>query len=257
MIRLWATALLALPTMASADDLPGGFVRLSDTAPHIRQDIRYARDFNFTSGPVPGYAAAECILSAPTAAALARVEARLTKDGYGLIVFDCYRPTRAVEFFADWAEAAPETPPDTIPAGDTPPDGAEPGAIFFPALRRDELFAKGFIARTSGHSLGTTVDVGLRRADDPPLRPGFADAGRCDAPFDARIRESSLDLGTAFDCFSPLSAIGAKVSPEATANRARLTAAMQAEGFKGYAKEWWHFRQTKDAAKTPQDFPVR
>lgn len=57
---------------------------------------------------------------------------------------------------------------------------------------------------------------------------------------DAEGRE--LDMGTAFDFFGP------EASPEYTAlpdsvlqNRARLRAALMAEGFKPIRSEWWHF----------------
>jgi len=224
---------------AAADPLPDGFVRLADLAPGIAQDIRYARAFNFTGAVVPGYQAAECILTEQTARALIAVEARLAKDGYGLIVFDCYRPQRAVAHFVDWAGGA---------------GGEEAG--FFPGLARSDLIPMGYIAARSSHARGVTVDAGLRRTGDPVDRPEVMPAP-CDAPFDRRARESTLDLGTGFDCFSPLSGLGADVGPAATANRARLAAAMQAEGFIGYAAEWWHFRNAADPTRTRQDFVIR
>lgn len=232
---------------AMADPLPDGFVRLSALAPGIAQDMRYARPFNFTGAVVPGYEAAECILTRQTAQALIAVEARLAADGFGLIVYDCYRPVRAVTHFADWAEA------DGAGADGA---GQGSGAGFFPGLSRRDLFAKGYIARRSSHSLGVTVDAGLRRKGDPALRPDGM-TSPCDADFAQRHRESALDLGTTFDCFSPLSAIGAAVGPDAITNRKILTAAMQSEGFRGYAAEWWHFRNASDPADTPQDFVIR
>ncbi len=225
-------------------ELPDGFVRLSDAAPAIAQDIRYARSFNFTGAKVPGYEAGACILTEVTARAVMRVEARLNADGFGLLVFDCYRPTGAVAHFRAWAKA---------PA---PSQAADRGAVFYPGLSRRDLFAQGFIAARSSHSLGVTIDAGLRRLDDPVLRPDFG-AGSCDGRFDQRAAESTLDMGTNFDCFSPLSALGAAVTAKAQANRARLRAAMLAEGFAGYDVEWWHFRNAADPAATPQSFAVR
>lgn len=241
-----------------AEDLPKGFVRLSDLAPSIAQDIRYARAFNFTGGPVPGYDAAECILTEYTAKALIRAEARLAEQGFGIVVFDCYRPRRAVAFFADWADAPEDQdtrPKGAEPAGDTPPDQPTPADIFFPDLSRGQLIPQGYIARRSGHSVGHTVDVGLRKAGVAPLALDFPSAAPCTAP--DRPLETGLDLGTSFDCFSPLSAKGAPVTPEAQKNRRILAKAMEAEGFRGYDAEWWHFRNGLDTADDPQDFPVR
>jgi D-alanyl-D-alanine dipeptidase len=50
--------------------LPDGFIRLSDIAPEISQDMRYSTDRNFTGRPVPGYVSASCILAKPVAEAL-------------------------------------------------------------------------------------------------------------------------------------------------------------------------------------------
>src|SRR5215467_13232564 len=62
--------------------LPPGFVRLSDVAPGIRQDMRYARTFNFMGRAVPGYVAPQCILLGPAAMALTQAEAQLEADGF-------------------------------------------------------------------------------------------------------------------------------------------------------------------------------
>lgn len=223
--------------------LPAGFVRLREVAPSIRQDIRYATPFNFTGRRVPGYDAAECILLGPAAEALARAQARLLAQGYSLKVYDCYRPERAVRSFITWAQS-PE--PDYM------------GRIFSPAIPKAEQFARGYLAKRSRHSLGIAVDVGLVRADEPAL-PTPTNAGPCDGPFAGRARESSLDLGTAYDCSSPLSATAsARVNADARANRDRLNRALAAEGFRNYSQEWWHYDFT--AAPAPlrsYDFPVR
>lgn len=209
-------------------------------APGIAADIRYARAFNFTGAAVPGYEAGECILREEVARALLRVEARLAADGYGLILWDCYRPTRAVRHFADWAETG---------------TGPDMGGYFFPDLRREDLTPQGYVARKSSHSMGTAVDLGLIRLSDPQMRPTQDFRTRCDAPFDARPPETGVDMGTAFDCFSPQSGDGADISVEAQANRRRLARAMAAEGFQGYSAEWWHFRLPLEGAEAA-DFPV-
>lgn len=239
---LWLVALLWLVPFvahhAGAQTLPNGFVRLSDVAPHIAQDIRYAGAFNFTGAPVVGYDAAECILTRPTATRLTAVEADLAAQGYGLVVYDCYRPRRSVARFISWSQGR---------------GGPDMGPQFFPGLRRGDLIAMGYIARRSAHSNGTTVDVGLKRRDEA-LRP--TPGGPCDGPMPRR-GDTSVDLGTTFDCFSPRSATNAAVGQTARTNRARLASAMSAQGFTGYSAEWWHFRQTDYPAGQAMDFPVR
>ncbi|WID99041.1 M15 family metallopeptidase [Bosea vestrisii] len=240
-VALASTGLLAWEACA-ADALPAGFVRLRELAPAIAQDMRYATPFNFTGAAVPGYGRSECVLTRAAADALIRAEKRLTGQGYGLKLFDCYRPARAVAAFTDWVKQ---------------PGGQDLGRIFHPGIARGDLVAKGYIVGNSSHSRGSTVDVGLVHAGGA-ASPTPVDAGPCDGPFSTRPRESSVDLGTSFDCFSEKSALGhSGITAEARRNRATLAAAMSAEGFRGYSKEWWHFTLAKEPfPKTPFDFVV-
>ena len=90
----------ALP--AAADPLPAGFVRLADVDPTIRQDIRYAGLENFLHRKADGYDAPVCILTRQAAQALSGVQKALATDGLTLVVFDCYRPARAVADMGKW-----------------------------------------------------------------------------------------------------------------------------------------------------------
>src|SRR4029079_2407594 len=125
--------------------LPEPLVYLRDIDPSIVQDMRYAGRDNFTGAPVPGYAAAECILTRRTAQALAIVQSNLAGRGLSLKVYDCYRPARAVTAFMRWARSATE---DLTTKR------------FHPRLRRDQL-PFHYIASRSAHSRGHTVDLTL------------------------------------------------------------------------------------------------
>ena len=234
--------LLAAPLVAGATEPPQGFVRLRSLAPSIQQDIRYATAFNFTAKIVPGYTAAECVLTRKAAEALHRAESKLNETGYGLKVFDCYRPVRAVRSFERWMDGT---------------SGDQYAGVFYPTLDRKNLAALGYIAKKSSHSRGSTVDIGLVKTAEPPL-PTPSTTGRCDGPFRDRPHESSLDLGTSFDCFSALSALAnGRAGPTARTNRNLLRAAMLAAGFKGYAREWWHFTLVDEPfPNTEFDFEV-
>jgi len=238
-----ATALLVSASLpANAESLPSGFVRLRELAPAIAQDMRYATPFNFTGAAVPGYGRRECVLTRMAADAVIRVERQLARQGYGLKLFDCYRPARAVAAFNDWVKR---------------PGATDLGRIFHPGIARGDLVDRGYIAGNSSHSRGSTVDVGLVRAGAAAL-PTPGDAGPCDGPLATRPHETELDLGTSFDCFSGKSALGhPSVTNEARQNRAILAAVMSAEGFRGYGKEWWHFTLAKEPfPKTPFDFAI-
>ncbi|HYO62396.1 MAG TPA: M15 family metallopeptidase [Pyrinomonadaceae bacterium] len=65
----------------------------------LRLDIRYATANNFAGRPV--YAEARAFLQKPAARALVRVHRRLKKRGYGLLIFDGYRPWHVTKLFWD------------------------------------------------------------------------------------------------------------------------------------------------------------
>ena len=98
--RPWLRWILCLsivvPGIVGAETRPENMVYLRTIDPGIEQDIRYASAHNSTGHPLDGYAAAQCLLSLDAAKALARVQTALRAQGYGLKVFDCYRPSRAV-----------------------------------------------------------------------------------------------------------------------------------------------------------------
>lgn len=213
-------AAFVLAAATSTATLPDDFVYLRDVAPAIVQDIRYAGPYNFTGAPVPGYEAPECILTAKAAQALKAVDAELAVQGLGLIVWDCYRPAMAVAAFMTWTRSGPDTMK----------------LVFYPNEERSELVARDFIAEKSGHSGGSVVDVGLAPRDYVP--PPRGEPAACTGP----QNDGLPDMGTAYDCFDPLSGLTAEVNAEASANRALLRGLMERHGFAPYQAEWWHFR---------------
>ena len=126
--------------------LPTGFVYVRDIIPSITEDIRYAGNHNFIGRPVDGYAAPRAVLTVEAAMALSAAAKAFTAKGYTLLVYDGYRPQRAVNHFMRWAE-------------DIADIAAK--AEFYPDLDKAELFERGYIARRSGHSRGSTVDLTL------------------------------------------------------------------------------------------------
>ena len=126
-------------------------------------------------------------------------------QGYRLKVFDAYRPAAAVKQFILW--------------------GIEDTDIrmkpyFYPDLPKQELFARGYIAKRSSHSRGSAVDLTLL-----DMSTG-----------------KELDMGSPFDLFSPLSHPDCPdVTAEQHDNRMRLQRAMVRNGFSPIDCEWWHF----------------
>ena len=245
-----------LPTFAGSS-LPDGFVRLSDVAPSIRQDMRYAGSSNFTGGRVPGYKAPVCILARPVAEALKRVQARLAPRNLSLMVFDCYRPQRAVDAFLAWAERGV---------------ASDRSSYYHPNIARSQIVSLGYVARTSSHSRGTAVDLTIIRTARGEKEVGTPGARQEPTNARSRIQPGScldvqaathgdkfdaLDMGTAFDCFDEKSRMRHPgISATAQANRQLLLQAMTTEGFKNYAGEWWHFSMPLKQFTKPHNFDV-
>jgi D-alanyl-D-alanine dipeptidase len=229
-IPLVALAIAGLAATASdgaeTSALPAGFVRLGAVDATIAQDIRYASARNFTQAPVPGYLAGECIVLREVANALKLVQADLGPLSLSLKVYDCYRPVRAVKAFVSWVQ-----------------DPAAPGnARYWPRTPRSDLIRNGYIAANSVHSRGAAVDLTLTALAPVPKPP--ADPGSAYGPCNGMTREpdGSLDMGTTFDCFDPMSNTASReITPEQHRNRQRLGAAMAQHGFRNYEREWWHF----------------
>src|SRR5690606_20234388 len=84
--------------------LPDGFVYLDEAVPGVRWDAKYATSDNFTGAPVDGYLANRIVGTRELCAALGLVQAEAAALGLGVFVWDAYRPQRAVDRFAKWAQ---------------------------------------------------------------------------------------------------------------------------------------------------------
>jgi D-alanyl-D-alanine dipeptidase len=244
-VALLTTALLTVMGTASAEPkAPGGFVALSDVDRTITQDIRYATPHNFTGRPVDGYSQPICVLTRPAADALHRIQQSLVRQGYSLKVYDCYRPQRAVNAFVKWAES-----PDRVMKRE-----------FYPEVDKSRLFVDGYIARRSGHSRGSTVDLTIVKLPAPPTRayrPGEPLVS-CFAPRAQRFPDTSIDMGTGFDCFDPRShTLDPRIGGVQHADRLLLKRTMENAGFIGIPEEWWHFTYRDEPyPDTYFNFPV-
>ena len=209
---LWKQSVLTTLVVAalgpSCERLPK-LVSVKAGYPTIILDVRYAGPHNFVGTAIDGYEAPVCMLTPQASRALINVDKALRSQGYALIVYDCYRPQRAVDHFVRWA----------VDVSDTRNKGE-----FYPNEDKSTLFEKGYIAQKSSHSRGSTVDVGLlkRSADDKTWE--------------------EVDMGTPFDFFDVRSHTeSADVTETHRENRLVLRDVMGREGFRNYPKEWWHY----------------
>src|SRR5258705_7635465 len=102
--ELGTEALAAQPPREEGRFRPADLVDLATLDRRITLDIRYATADNFLSTAV--YTQARAFLQRPAAEALLRAHRALRNQGYGLRIFDAYRPWYVTKIFWD------ATPPD-------------------------------------------------------------------------------------------------------------------------------------------------
>ena len=200
---------------------PSGFVLLSDVIPSIVQEIRYFSTYNFIGDRIDGYEEPCAILTKEAARALKTVSNEMMVQGYRLKIYDAYRPANAVKHFVLWG--IEDTDVRMKPC-------------FYPDLQKQELFAKGYIAKLSSHSRGSTVDLTLL-----DMATG-----------------KEVDMGSPFDYFSEKSHPDYKdITEEQYENRMKLQHVMVRNGFKPIDCEWWHFTlENEPYPDTYFEFPV-
>ena len=181
------------------------FVFVDDCVPEIRWDAKYATWDNFTGKPVDGYLANRIVGTKALCAALEKSREKAGALGFGLLLWDGYRPQRAVDRFLHWAQQ---------------PEDGRTKPRHYPNIDRAGMFEEGYVAARSGHSRGSTVDLTLYHLDSGEL----------------------VAMGGDHDLMDPISHHGAKsVARVEARNRRHLCSIMEACGFRSYAREWWHY----------------
>ena len=198
-----------------------GFVFLDEVLRGVRWDAKYATWDNFTGTPVDGYEVNRIVGSHPLARALLEAKRRAASLGFGLLLWDGYRPQRAVDRFLEWSGQ---------------PEDGRTKERFYPNIDRAEMFSQGYVAARSGHSRGSAVDLTLYRLDTGEV----AAMGGGHDLMDERSHHGAVGVSTA-----------------EAAHRRTLCAVMEASGFEPYQREWWHYvLRDEPFPDTYFDFPI-
>jgi len=202
---------------------PADIVDVRSVDPGILVDNAYLGSENFLGRPVAGYRANKCYLVRPAAEALSRVAKALRAKDLFLKTRDCYRPQKAVDDFVRWAE----DPTDLKRQRD-----------YYPSFARKTDLFPDYIAKKSGHSRASTVDVILVAATD--------------------FGWQEIDMGTRYDFLDPSANTDSPVvGPEVALHRKILVDAMGKEDFVNLPEEWWHYtRKPEVYPKTFFNFDV-
>lgn len=197
------------------------FVFVDEHVPDVRWDAKYATWDNFTARPVDGYHANRIVGTRALCSALGRATEQAAARGSGLLLWDGYRPQRAVEAFLHWSRQ---------------PEDGRTKRRHYPNIDRSAMVEQGYVATTSGHSRGAAVDLTLYDLATGDLLP----------------------MCGGHDLMDPISHHRAHgVTPAATRNRAVLRSLMEDCGFAGFEREWWHYT-LRDEPHPHEcfDFPV-
>jgi D-alanyl-D-alanine dipeptidase len=208
--------------VSCSQNLPEGFVYLNTIDSSIKTELRYLSNNNFIGTTIEGYQRSTIIVSKPTAEALKKVQEKLVPFKLSLKIFDAYRPQQAVDHFVRWAKVMN----DTVMKRQ-----------YFPDIPKSKLFELGYIAKKSGHTRGSTVDLTI---------------------IDLTTNKE-LDMGSPYDFFGIAShVINPSLNKQQQANRLLLRNLMLSNGFKPYENEWWHFTlKNEPYPKTYFDFPIK
>jgi D-alanyl-D-alanine dipeptidase len=198
-----------------------GFAFIDHLVPGIRWDAKYATWDNFTGKPVDGYHANRIVGTWALGAALRRAQSHAESLGFGLLLWDGYRPQRAVDCFVRWSAQG---------------EDGRTKSRHYPHIERPDMFARGYVATKSGHSRGSTVDLTLFHLTTGEL----------------------ATMGGGHDLMDPISHHGASgIGQTAATNRRLLSTIMQDAGFDPYASEWWHYTlRDEPYPATYFDFPI-
>jgi D-alanyl-D-alanine dipeptidase len=197
------------------------FAFVDELVPGVRWDAKYATWDNFTGKPVDGYQANRIAGTRALCLALEKALGKAASLGFGLLLWDGYRPQRAVDSFLRWSKR---------------PEDGRTKSRHYPNIGRAEMLEKGYVAAKSGHSRGSTVDLTLYH-----LATGELAA-----------------MGGDHDLMDPVSHHGAKgITPAEEINRQYLCSIMKACGFSAYDCEWWHYTLNDEPyPHTYFDFPI-
>lgn len=200
---------------------------VTDIDPSIQVNLKYFGKDNFIGKVIPGYKANKAILTKQAAEALAQAQKKFKEDGYSILIYDAYRPQKAVTYFMDWIKNQPDE---------------ERKQYHFPRVDKKDLVNQGYVAEKSGHSKGSTLDMTIIK-DGVQFQIVATPKSRIfngvTLPF---LDDNSIDCGTSFDLMDKAShGENEYITGEYKKNRDYIKEVMESFNFKVLNEEWWHF----------------
>lgn len=223
--------------------LPSGFVYVSEIDPRIKVHLKYLDKDNFVGEKIDGYYANQAILTKEAAEALKKAQDEFIKDGYLIVIYDSYRPQKAVEHFMRWINSTNDTE----------------RLKHYPYVSKDRFVKEGYVASKSGHSKGSTVDMTLIKNGTQILREQQYREREFNGKIFPYMYDGTIDCGTSFDLMDPIShGDNTTVGETYKKNRDYIKEIMDKAGFDVLDTEWWHFTlRNQPFPDTYFDFDVK
>lgn len=196
----------------------------------IQVNLCYAGTENFIGRVIEGYTPGVndfALMTQDAGQALCAVQNELIKNhNMRLLIYDTYRPQRAVKDFVTWSKQPVNTTGNELARK----------AIHYPRIEKAQMFELGYVSANSQHCYGHTVDLVLTDTLGVELEHG--------ACMDFMDRLSHLDV------------TADEIGEKAFLHRQILSGAMQKEGFLTYPFEYWHFCYKNKLIGEPMDFAI-
>jgi D-alanyl-D-alanine dipeptidase len=208
--------------------LPEGFVYLHDMDSSIIQNIQYATAQNFVGTKITGYNNNTAIVTIEAALKLQLLQQELQEEGLSLVIYDAYRPTKAVQHFAEWSQDHSEQ---------------KMKQLYYPRVNKEDLFELGYINYQSFHSSGSALDLSIIEDQSSfHTEPLELDRTFTDGFTFTYLYDGTVDMGSHFDLFDIASHHDSKIitNPQ-LAWRNFLRNKMHKHGFRSAQNEWWHY----------------
>lgn len=236
----------------------------------VEANLKFATQENFLGAVIDGYQledpTALCVLLKPVSEDVCQLQNALNKLGFGLRIYDGYRPHRAVLDFVKRANAKEFTSYEL-----------ERAKKYHPFVETKDLIPKGYVSDKSSHCHGNTLDTEL--VDLESGLPFFMGApmsymgkiSHNDATvssikqewtalkkiglFDSIIKENWQQSADGINCEWQEDQAEIYIQ-RALYNRKKLAVMAKQQGFTIHPLEWWHLTSFHSGSPEPMDIPI-
>lgn len=200
---------------------------MKDIDPTIIENVRYNSKANFIGRPIVGYNSNSIVCTNEAALKLKNAHDDFKSMGYKLVIYDGYRPQRAIEGFMRWSKDIN--------------DQLEKD-LYYPTINKSQIFELGYVAKKSSHSRGSTFDLTIIKIDDKLKAIEVTKRNLLHGDEISFLDDNTVDMGSSFDLFHEISHHDSTlINSEHVQKRNILRDTLRKHGFQEYKEEWWRY----------------